>query len=70
MESVRFKNAKPFPQLPRAEQEVQMIGQILNIQPLTGRKATKDQVLSRLKSVSLVHIAAHGRPKTDEIIVS
>ena len=46
-----------------------MIGEILNIEPLTGKNATKDQVLSRLNSVSLVHIAAHGCPETGEIIL-
>ena len=46
-----------------------MIGQIVNTEPLTGKKATKDQVLRRLNSVSLVHIAAHGREETGEIIL-
>ena len=36
----------------------------------TGKNATKDQVLSRLNSVSLVHIAAHGCPEKGEIILS
>ena len=69
VETVRIKGDK-FKPLPGAEKEVQMIGQILNIQPLTGRNATKDQVLRRLKSVSLVHIAAHGCPENGEIILS
>ena len=70
VETVRLKGCRPFPQLPGAEEEVKMIGQILNTEPLTGKKATKDQVLSRLNSVSLVHIAAHGRAETGEIILS
>ena len=70
VETVRIKGCKPFPQLPGAEEEVKMIGEILNIEPLTGKNATKDQVLSRLNSVSLVHIAAHGCPETGEIILS
>ena len=70
VETVRIKGCKPFPQLPGAEEEVKMIGKILNIEPLTGKKATKDQVLSRFNSVSLVHIAAHGCPETGEIILS
>ena len=69
VETVRIKGSK-FKPLPGAEKEVQMIGQILNIQPLTGRNATRDQVLSRLNSVSLVHIAAHGCPENGEIILS
>ena len=47
-----------------------MIGKILNIEPLTGKDATKNQVLSKLNSVSLVHIAAHGRSARGEIILS
>ena len=47
-----------------------MIGQILNIKPLIGKDATKDQVLSRLNSVSVVHLAAHGCPETGEKILS
>ena len=70
VETVRIKDNKPFPQLPGAEKEAKMIGQILNIEPLTGKNATKNQVLSRLHSVSLVHLAAHGCPETGEIILS
>ena len=70
VQTVRIKDNKPFPQLPGAQQEAEMIGQILNIKPLTGKDATKDQVLSRLNSVSLVHLAAHGCPETGEIILS
>ena len=69
VETVRIKR-RPFPQLPGAEEEVKMIGQLPNIEPLTGKNAKKTEVLSRLNSVSLVHIAAHGRPETGEIILS
>ncbi|CAH3190250.1 unnamed protein product [Porites lobata] len=41
VETVRIKGCKPFPQLPGAEEEVKMIGQILHIEPLTGKNATK-----------------------------
>ena len=47
-----------------------MIGQILNVEPLIGKNATKEQALSRLNSVSLVHIAAHGSAKRGEILLS
>ena len=70
VETVRIKDNKPFPQLPGAEKEAKMIGQILKIEPLTGKNATKNQVLSRLNSVSLVHLAAHGCRETGEIILS
>ena len=69
VETVRI-NRKKVPQLPGAEKEVKMIGQILNIVPLTGKNATKEQVLSRLNPVSLIHIAAYGRTENGEIILS
>jgi len=47
-----------------------MIGDILNIPPLTGAEATKNKVLERIKSVALVHIAAHGRAETGEIALA
>ena len=57
-------------QLPCARKEVQMIGRICNTKPLTGREATKDEVLRRLPSVALIHIAAHGRMSTGEIALA
>ena len=50
MKTVRIKGCKPFPQLPGAEKEVNMIGKILNSEPLTGKDATKNQVFSKLNS--------------------
>ena len=74
IETVRLKSQKKKPtrytQLPGAEKEVKMIGQILNVEPLMGKNATKDQVLRKLKSVSLVHIAAHGSAERGEILLS
>ena len=69
IETVRFKGKK-WQQLPGAEEEVKMIGEILKVEPLIGKNATKEQVLSRLSSVSLVHIAAHGSAKRGEILLS
>ena len=69
IETVRIKGKK-IEQLPGAEEEVKMIGEILNVEPLIGKNATKDQVLRRLNSVSLVHIAAHGSAKRGEILLS
>ena len=68
-ETVRFKGEKVLP-LTGAEEEVKLIGDILNVEPLTGKNATKEQVLSRLNGVSLIHIASHGHPQTGEIILS
>ena len=69
IETVRFKGKK-WQQLPGAEEEVKMIGEILKVEPLIGKNASKEQVLSRLSSVSLVHIAAHGSAERGEILLS
>ena len=57
-------------QLPYAREEVDMIGRMLGCTPLIGRQATKDEVLRRLGSVALVHIAAHGSMQTGEIALA
>ena len=61
---------KNFEQLPFAREEAQMIGRILHTTPLIGEHATKNEVLKRLSSVALVHIAAHGRMETGEILLA
>ena len=63
-------NGKKLEQLPYASIEVEMIAEILMTEPLTGTNATKDEVLRRLSSVALVHIAAHGSIETGEIALS
>ena len=57
-------------QLAFARKEAQMIGQILNVAPLTGKLATKCEVLKQICSVAVVHIAAHGHMPTGEIALS
>jgi len=69
VEEVTYQRRK-LHQLPFAKQEVEMIGQILNIAPLSGTEATKDAVLQRMSSVALIHIAAHGRMETGEIALA
>ena len=61
---------KPLEQLEWAEKEVQMIGEILHTVPLVGKQATKDEILTRISSVALVHIAAHGNMETGEIALA
>ena len=61
---------KPPPDLPGAQEEVEMIASILNTRPLTGREATKPEVIKRMSSVGLIHIAAHGSERTGEIALS
>ena len=47
-----------------------MIGKMLNSTPLIGTQATKDEVLRRLGSVALVHMAAHGNMETGDIALA
>ena len=47
-----------------------MIGQLLDVQPLLGQQATKQAVLQEIKSVGLVHFAAHGNADRGEIALS
>ena len=61
---------KPEPNLLCAQQEIEMIASILNTRPLTGRQATKAEVMKRMSSVGLIHIAAHGNKRTGEIAFS
>ena len=69
VEEVTYQRRK-LHQLPFAKKEVEMIGRILNIAPLSGTEATKDAVLRQMSSVALVHIAAHGRMETGEIALA
>ena len=69
MEEVGRKHRKLKP-LPWAREEVKMIGEIVKTKPLTGREATKDEVLKRISSVALVHIAAHGDMEAGEIALA
>ena len=61
---------KPLDELPCAQEEVEMIASILNTRPLTGKQATKAEVMKKMSSVGLIHIAAHGNERTGEIALS
>ncbi|XP_044169003.1 tetratricopeptide repeat protein 28-like [Acropora millepora] len=61
---------QPPHDLPFAQEEVEIIASILNTRPLTGREATKAEVIKRMSSVGLIHIAAHGNERTGEIALS
>lgn len=56
-----------LPSLPEARSEVQMIARLLGVSPLVGEEATKEEVLTRIQEVCLVHIAAHGDAERGEI---
>ena len=57
-------------QLPAAKTEIELIAMILNTKPLTGREPTKQEVLRRIRTATLVHIAARGKVETGEIVLS
>ena len=61
---------KKFVPLPGARKEAEMIGRLLGVRPLLGQHATKQAVLERIKSVSLIHIAAHGNAERGEIALA
>ncbi|KAL9982701.1 hypothetical protein ACROYT_G004777 [Oculina patagonica] len=61
---------KNFLPLPGARKEVEMIGRLLGVQPLLGQHATKQSVLQRINSVSLIHFAAHGNAERGEIALA
>ena len=69
LEEVLYKGRK-LCELPYAKKEVEMIGRILGTAPLIGKMATKGEVLKRLSTVALVHIAAHGKMGTGEIALA
>ena len=61
---------KKFLPLPCARKEAEMIGRLLHVQPLSGKEATKQAILQRMDSVSLIHFAAHGNAERGEIALA
>ncbi|XP_078343026.1 tetratricopeptide repeat protein 28-like [Oculina patagonica] len=59
-----------FVPLPGARKEAEMIGRLLGVHPLLGQHATKQAVLQRIDSVSLIHFAAHGSAERGEIALA
>ena len=59
-----------LPRLPFAFEEARVIGQLLDVQPLTGEDATKEKVLECIENASLIHIAAHGDMERGEILLA
>jgi CHAT domain-containing protein len=53
-------NGEPLANLPGAEREAQSIGEIIKVQPLIGKAATKTEVIERMQKANLIHLATHG----------
>ena len=56
--------------LPSARKEAEMIAELLGAEPLLEERATKQAVLQRIPSVSLIHFAAHGHAERGEIALA
>ena len=56
--------------LPCARKEADVVGRLVGVPPLVDEKATKQAVLERISSVSLIHFAAHGKAERGEIALS
>ena len=56
--------------LPSARKEAVMIAELLGAEPLLEERATKQAVLQRMPSVSLIHFAAHGHAERGEIALA
>ena len=61
---------KPFSDLLCAQKEIEMIASIFNTRPLTGREATKAEVMRRMSSVGVIHIAGFADKYTGGIVLS
>ena len=56
--------------MPFARKEAEMIAELLGAEPLLDERATKQVVLQRIPSVSLIHFAAHGHAERGEIVLA
>ena len=59
-----------LPPLPGARREAEMVGRLVGVLPLVEEEATKQEVLQRISSVSLIHIAAYSNAERGEIALS
>jgi CHAT domain-containing protein len=55
-----FPMADEFDPLPGSEQEANAIASLLNTHALTGKNATKNNILNKISNTSLIHFATHG----------
>ena len=63
-------NLQQVSRLPIALKEAEMIGKLFGTQPLLGKQATKQAVLQKIHSVSLIHFACHGNAERGEILLA
>ena len=56
--------------LPSAAEEVRCLSKLFQATPVLERKAQKQVVLDLLDKASIIHIAAHGEPRSGEILLA
>lgn len=56
--------------IPQAEQEANIVGELLQTQALTGSQATKEQVVAQLQEAECVHFATHVSWKLSSLVLS
>ncbi|XP_050051955.2 tetratricopeptide repeat protein 28-like [Dermacentor andersoni] len=57
-------------EIPHAEQEAEMVAEILGGEPLLGADATKEMVLGRIGQAECIHIASHVSWKVPGIVLA
>lgn len=57
-------------EIPHAEQEAEMVAEILGGEPLVGGEATKEVVLGRMAQAECIHIASHVSWKIPGIVLA
>lgn len=56
--------------IPQAEQEANMVAELLQTQAIVGSQATKEQLLSQMQEAECIHLATHVSWKMSSIILS
>ncbi|MEC4887929.1 MAG: CHAT domain-containing protein, partial [Scytonema sp. PMC 1070.18] len=54
------KELKPLKPLPGAEEEAKKIAQMLGTKPIIGDQATESEIVEKMASAKLIHLATHG----------
>ena len=60
----------PTSDLPMAAEEVKCLANLFEVIPILEHKAQKQVLLELLGKASIIHIAAHGEPKSGEILLA
>ncbi|KAG8194950.1 hypothetical protein JTE90_021411 [Oedothorax gibbosus] len=56
--------------IPHAEQEANLVGEILSTKAITGSEATKENILSQLSQAECIHFATHISWKLSAVVLS